>query len=51
MFISRKKFKALEQRIADLEGQVQGQQKCEYEIKTDEHGRLMRSVGKSPLAM
>ena len=27
MFISKKKFKALERRIADLEGQVRSQQK------------------------
>lgn len=27
LFLSKKRFKALEKRVADLEGQVQGQQK------------------------
>jgi hypothetical protein len=32
MFISKKKFKALERRIADLEGQVQDQQSLKIKL-------------------
>lgn len=48
MFISKKKFNALEKRIADLEMQVQSQQKME--IKID--GKMLYSVvGKSTLSI
>lgn len=32
MWISRKKFKALEKRVADLERQVQGQQEANTDV-------------------
>lgn len=34
MWISKKRFKALEKRIADLEGQVQGQQENSFSVNS-----------------
>jgi hypothetical protein len=52
MFITRKNFKALEKRIADLEGQVQGQQKtfdAKIDIKSFKNAfnQTLRETGKS----
>lgn len=42
MKISKKKWKTLEKRIADLEGQVQSQRKKQVpNVKMDEQGRLL----------
>ncbi len=52
MFISRKKFNALEKRIADLESKVQGQQKVNYETKVTQDGTIIRLVTRtSPVAI
>ena len=48
MWISRKKFEEIKQRIADLEGQVQGQQKVDLVINKKE---LSSKIGKSTVAI
>jgi uncharacterized coiled-coil protein SlyX len=50
MFISRKKLQSLEKRIADLEGQVQSQQKIVGSSITIDGKQLCASVNKSVLA-
>lgn len=48
MWISRKKYNALEKRIADLEGQVQSQQKCNIKVSIDGK-QICLMAGKSTL--
>lgn len=48
MFESKKRFKELEKRIADLERQVQGQQNVEVKIDDKE---LCSKIGKSVLSI
>ncbi|MBU5331445.1 hypothetical protein KQI61_04485 [Anaerocolumna aminovalerica] len=44
MFISKKKYQALEKRIADLEGQVQSQQEIKVSIVADEISRQIAEL-------
>ncbi len=39
MWISKKKWEALEKRVADLEGQIQGQRASERFIPEDSNGK------------
>ncbi len=56
MWVSKKKFKALEKRIADLEVQVQGQQiqlsqKLDCKVNINSVKEVMQKAMKSTLAI